>query len=190
MVSKIIIDILKQSFQTSNIAVTTRSVCSFLRVLFIHQSTPRNRNTTSQEKYNLKRIKQRSLFVWCLRPLGQEQSVTGICACWKVGRASRRGVDINPLFSLSVPFPSSVVALPMFHPFTSLRSSFILLLNLARKSGEALSFTLCLQRKKWQSVEKVGGDQIHLVLEVIPKVGGARPTGPIGWLHIAPTVTG
>jgi len=148
MVSKIIIDILKQSFQTSNITVTTRSVCSFLRVLFIHQSTPRNRNTTSQEKYNLKRIKQRSLFVWCLRPLRSGAVSHGHMRMLKSWGGSGRGVDINPLFSLSVPFPSSVVAQPMFHPFTSLRSSFILLLNLARKSGEALSFTRCLQRKK------------------------------------------
>jgi len=50
-----------------------------------------------------------------------------------------RGADADPIpFLLLCPFPSPLTAPSMSHPFPSPHSSFLLALNSARRSGEAL----------------------------------------------------
>jgi len=84
------------------------------------------------------------------------QTETGATAAEKLEGTSR-GVDVNPLLFLPVPFPSPVIAPPMFHPLPSL-----LLFPSPRKFSKhvVVCFPHCPEKMK--PAAKVGGDQIHL----------------------------
>ena len=83
---------------------------------------------------------------------------TGATTAEKLQR-TWRGVGADPPFSSAVPSPSPVVVPPLFHPFPSQ----LFFPSPLEFSKEIRGASHSAQRKKWQPVAKVGGDQIHLV---------------------------